>query len=200
MSERDLRFWEMFSHEWAGRVLLCLLSVIVLAIVCAQWAKRRPTPVTKRVNRAANTALVLGILGFLASQMHLPCAVIASRKSQCYSHLRRVANDLTLYTVDNDGRYCPGSDWDKLVKDPADLKCPSADGPVSYAFNQRLLGFDSSKLEDPANTVLVFDAEGKSVGGQELLARTRHLDHPNVACADGHVLGGYGALGKAVRW
>jgi prepilin-type processing-associated H-X9-DG protein len=66
-------------------------------------------------------------------------------------------------------------------------------GPLSrsdYAFNQNLSEVPTTKVSNPAKTVLIFECEGgwNQQGGRELLLRdSRHAGRVVVGFTDGHV-------------
>jgi hypothetical protein len=134
----------------------------------------------------------------IPAAMLLPALAKAKQKAnhiRCISNLRQLNLGLMMYANDNNDRFPAGTNWcDALkpfVKDEKTYVCAAGKpGQRShYAFNAKLAGRGMKDIQTPAQTVLIFEAEGgwNAAGGEELLpAKPRHAGAYAVGFADGH--------------
>jgi prepilin-type processing-associated H-X9-DG protein len=103
-----------------------------------------------------------------------------------------------MYQNDSDERFPQAARWSDLitryVAKPERLgddwfRCPAAETRGSYGFNASLDGARMSRIEAPASTVLLFEADALTrsfAGGPRDVARKRHVGGSNYGFADGH--------------
>ncbi len=118
----------------------------------------------------------------------------------CLSNLKQLGLALMMYTTDYDGRMPPADKWCDLtmpyVKNEEVYKCPSAEGPWSYAMNYKLSRLNEASIASPAETISLFetmpcrknawdDARG-ALPGATLANPPRHNGWNNYAFVDGH--------------
>jgi len=108
-----------------------------------------------------------------------------ARQTTCLANLSRVSMSLLLYAQANGDRLPNAATWRQdiapYVQNSQIMECPSSrKGQSSYAFNEKLSKKKVSTIKDPANTILVYDADLASHAGP-------HLGGGNVGYADGHV-------------
>ncbi len=216
MSEQTARLLATLSHQG----LLPILGLLIVFGVVMHYAgvglaraKERADRQARRaaaIVRAASftvlmVALPLLVLGFF----HFGCAVMVSNGSRCLSNLRQLGTAVMTYAQDYDEHMPLAVHWAELIgphiADVAEnpFVCPSANSPGSYAMNAALSTTSLQDIPDPAETVLLFDADapGRSfAGGQQDLAKTRHGGLPNVGFADGHAKHANEYVQKKLRW
>jgi prepilin-type processing-associated H-X9-DG protein len=131
--------------------------------------------------------------------MLLPALSRAKAKAQsisCVNNVKQLSLGVMMYATDH-GDVCPASNrWcdaiGPYVGSGKPFVCPAgaAGSRSHYAFNQKLGGRSTSKIANPAQTVMIFEADGgwNASGGRELMVRhPRHVTLVVVGFADGHV-------------
>lgn len=152
--------------------------------------------------------LVLPVLAALL----LPALAKAKGRAQeigCMNNLKQLGLANIMYANDNKGHFASADNWCDALKqyapDTRVFVCPAARGDhqCDYAFNAKLAGFDVKQVRSPAQTVLLFEAEGgwNGSGGEELAMKpSRHFGKVGVVFADGHTeMIGQSRL-QEVRW
>jgi prepilin-type processing-associated H-X9-DG protein len=135
----------------------------------------------------------------LSSVPMMTSARLAAKSAVCLSNLKQMAVAVMMFEGDaDDVLKVTATNWlDKIspyLRSRDILKCPEdTEGPVSYSLNAKLIGKSAVAIEDPANTVLLY--EGK--GGQLVF---RHQGRAAVAYADGHAKLVNEADAKKLRW
>ena len=131
--------------------------------------------------------------------MLLPALAQAKSKAQtinCMNNVKQLTLGVMIYAEANGDRCPPANTWcDAIVKNVGSEKtfhCPSASASsrCSYAFNQKLGGVSTVKIMNPAQTVMIFEADGgwNASGDRELMLQSpRHAQRFIVGFADGHV-------------
>ena len=181
---------------------------------------RRTSGLGRRCSHAVGFTLiellvVVAIIGILAAIL-FPVFARArenSRRISCVSNLKQIATGTQLYLQDNDRIYPPvptnndGSvgwalEFSNAVKNDAVFQCPSEtagrdEGFTDYWMNGNLLGAAESRLQSPANSLLLGDGNTSAVDyalpstdygnwqADDDYA-TRHLGGASYAFADGH--------------
>ncbi|MBS1713369.1 MAG: hypothetical protein JST30_03445 [Armatimonadetes bacterium] len=150
---------------------------------------------------AVQAASVSAVAGSLLTQVHWPCARLTNISLDCASSVEDLLRAQELYAQEHDGRYSASQDWQTRLENGAyPARCRGATGALSYAFNEGLKERAVSEIDDPAETVLIFDADGAdAVAGKEALANGRHLGRPTIGLTDGRVRGRGVALDK-IHW
>jgi prepilin-type processing-associated H-X9-DG protein len=139
------------------------------------------------------SALVLSNVPMMTS------ARTAAKSTVCLSNVKQLTLAVIMFEGDEDDVLkVTAANWlDKIkpyMKSTEILRCPEdAVGPVSYSLNPKLIGKAATSIEDPANTVLLY--EGK--GGQLVF---RHQGRAAVGFADGHAKLVTEADAKKLRW
>ena len=210
MSEPTVRFFVFLSHVLFLPLLLLLVIIGVATFLVRRKLVRAQGPYPGPVRTISGTAgvilytpLALNLILLSLSFLHIGCAALVAKKWECMSHLKVLAQAELLYAQDYDDRLPLTSRWAEAIEsrvrrattpeikgDP--FRCPAAESPGSYGMNNHLDGVPIAKLEVPAMTVLLFDADApiRSFAGDALnLARKRHGSVPNAAFADGHAKG-----------
>jgi len=135
----------------------------------------------------------------IAAAMVIPALAKAKERAQsigCINNTKQICLAAMLYATDNGGKLPPASTWCDALRpflgSERVVICPhgKAGQRSHYAFNERLGGMLLSKIQSPAQTVLVFEAEGgwNLAGGPELLPDSpRHGKTVTVGFMDGHV-------------
>jgi len=128
----------------------------------------------------------------------LPALARAKQRAQtisCMNNVRQLTLALVMYADANGGKLPPAGAWcdaiSAKVGSPNVFKCLAAGqgGRCSYGFNQRLNGFPVARINDRAQTVLVFEADGgwnMSGAQDEILRQPRHARGVVIGFADGH--------------
>jgi prepilin-type processing-associated H-X9-DG protein len=128
----------------------------------------------------------------------LPALARAKSKAQtvqCMNNMKQLALGLRMYADDNNDQLPQGANWCDAIQPylggGQPFKCFDGDPSqrAHYAFNANLAGMKLSKIQSPAQTVLVFEIKGgwNVSGGSELLPqKPRHAGAVGLAFADGH--------------
>jgi len=118
-----------------------------------------------------------------------------ARKTVCLTNVKQVSLGLLMYTSDWDETYPDSANWcedlDEYVNDRGVLVCPEAPKQdCGYAYNASLSNAKIIGIDDPANTVGLFESDkGWNAAGDpaELLPiEPRHLGGDNFGYLDGH--------------
>jgi len=117
-----------------------------------------------------------------------------ARSASCQSNLKQLSTGILMYAQDHNEQLPPAENWcDSIlpyVKNRQIFHCPSAGEAASfgYAFNANLSQRPLSEILRPAETVLLFEAEGGwNASGTASDAVYRHTAGGDFAFADGHV-------------
>jgi prepilin-type processing-associated H-X9-DG protein len=134
----------------------------------------------------------------LYAAMMLPALARAKQQAQtiaCVNNMKQLALAVTIYSSDNKDHLPPAATWCDAIKvytggSEVVFRCPAGDATqrCTYAFNAKLGGMDSTKVN--AGTVLLFETEGgwNLSGGPELMLKQPHHGAVFVvAFVDGHV-------------
>jgi hypothetical protein len=135
-----------------------------------------------------------------------PVPAGAKSKAQiinCMNNVKQLTLGVMIYANANHDQCPPADTWcDSIRKNVGSEKvfiCPAASlgSRCHYAFNRKLGGVPIAKITNPAQTVMIFEADGgwNASGGRELMTRpARHNDPARapvtrawiVGFADGH--------------
>jgi prepilin-type processing-associated H-X9-DG protein len=131
--------------------------------------------------------------------MLLPALARAKAKAQsinCVNNVKQLSLGVMMYATDHGDVFPLTNRWcdaiGPYVGSGKPFVCPAgtAGSRSHYAFNQKLGGLSTSKIANPAQTVMIFEADGgwNASGGRELMVRhPRHVTLVVVGFADGHV-------------
>lgn len=210
MSDRAVQFLVILSH--AGTLVVFIIGLVMfglwrLAIRDEERARQRYE--VRRMRAGAFRRKIFGTLFagsvavWLVAASHWGCAILMGRRSQCMSNLKVLGTAVSMYSEDYDERLPPSSTWSEAIAPRVQIaakqrdytggepfRCPATESPASYGMNRALGGLPIAKIELPAATVLLFDADARVrsfSGGANDVARSRHMNSPNVAYTDGHV-------------
>jgi prepilin-type processing-associated H-X9-DG protein len=139
----------------------------------------------------------------------LPALAAAKQKAQeinCVNNEKQLALAVLIYTSDHTNHVPPAATWCDAIKVSEKIfKCPAANSSsqCDYAFNAKLDGMDTSKINP--QTVMIFESDTgwNASGGSELLpARARHGRGRVfvVAFVDGHVESVAQSRLNTLRW
>ena len=135
----------------------------------------------------------------IPAAMLLPALAQAKQKAQgivCMNNVKQLNLGLMMYAADNKNLLPDGSRWCDALKvyvpNPAAFVCQQGKpGQRShYALNARLVGHETQQIQNPAQTVLVFETDGgwNVAGDRGLLPSSpRHNGAYVIGFADGHV-------------
>ena len=141
---------------------------------------------------------VVLVLTLIAAALLLPTLAKSEEKAdrvRCVNSIRQLNLGLIMYATDNNEVLPAGTNWcDALkpyVKDEKAFLCAvgKPDEKCHYALNAKLAGRSTKDIQNPAQTVLVFEADGgwNAAGGVESFpANPRHAATYAVGFADGH--------------
>lgn len=165
-------------------------------------AMRRLSHVFHSPQRVGCTVLAVAFLFYMGgSLIHVfASARTMQHHSTCVTNVKQLMLGLLQYSQDWDESLPPAQQWATLSgryghpsSEAFVWHCPDADSPYSYAFNTALGHLSLSKLDLPAQTVCLFEADANlwnAVGGPQQLAKEqRHPWGPHYGFADGHVSG-----------
>jgi hypothetical protein len=142
----------------------------------------------------------------------LPALAQAKARAQsiaCMNNMKQLALGGIMYANDNKDQFPSADKWcdalAKYVANPRTFQCPAGDPSqrCHYAFNARLSGVETRSVRSPAQTVLLFEADGGwNVGGGPELAvkRPRHHNSIGLVFADGHCEIARESRIRTVRW
>lgn len=137
------------------------------------------------------SALFFGFLGFAVTPT-LQSARSASIRADCSSITKDLSISLLLYAEDYDERLPAAVHWRTVLKEhgESNYRCREANSPYSHAFNSAVSNARLGDADQPADTVMVFEAEAwgpNASGGRDWLAK-RHGKGTlaNVGMLDGH--------------
>jgi hypothetical protein len=119
------------------------------------------------------------------------------RSFDCWDNVTAISSCMLMYAEDYDGRLPPVENWtesiDRFIGSRKSLKCKYDDRPgkvVSYGMNAALSGQKVSNIANPAEVVLIYEANqpGKSpYGGLEAVCDPpRHKGGNHFAFLDAH--------------
>ncbi len=119
------------------------------------------------------------------------------RRASCASNMKQQMLGVLQYEMDHDEHLPPADKWvDAImpyIQTEAAFRCPSltvTNGKgYGYAFNQNLSRISLSALENPSQTVSIYETINPSRNwfGRGTGRAYRHEDGSNIAFADGHV-------------
>ncbi len=188
---------------------LVALLLLVAAVVTA-WAFVRRAP--SGFGLADGVMLGIGwlVFGTLANAVnpfpHVRHA--AAKRTQCLSNVKQQAIAMSMYASEYDDHFPLADSWhtanEPFVKD--ELRCPSATSPWTYAMNSPLSGKAFDAIDQPADLVLLFEADASlpnASGGREWLVFRHPLGESKVATigfADGHAKLRNATQAAALQW
>ena len=187
---------------------------LVLGIIALVRINKSPGQLGGKGLALAGTVVsaALVLLTLIAAAMFLPTLAKAKQKAaqvHCMSNVRQLNLGLMMYVSDNNDLFPSGTNWcDVLmpyIKNEKTYLC-SLGKPgqrCHYAFNAKLAGREMKDIQTPAETVLIFEADGdwNAAGGSELFpAKTRHSGTYAIGFADGHAEMVQAARLEKLRW
>ena len=118
-----------------------------------------------------------------------------ARRASCQSNLKQAMLGILQYSQDYDQTYPPARKWiDEImpyVKSEQIFRCPAlpAGSNYGYALNQNLGGLNLAKMNNPAQTVAIYETDDltRNAFGTGDERAYRHLGGSNIAFADGHI-------------
>jgi len=115
------------------------------------------------------------------------------------SNLKEVGMAVLTYAQDYDETFPRSTEWSDLLQGPRpsgekiglfdkSLHCPSSSTPWGYGYSRGISAKKIAQLEEPARTVLFFDANSslRSFSGGISDTADRHIGGSNFVFADGH--------------
>ncbi|MES1227768.1 MAG: hypothetical protein ABUL72_03800 [Armatimonadota bacterium] len=190
MSHDFAVFIAKFAHtDWFYYLFLEVLAVGVSWLCVDRWRKKSRAVGLLPMTMLWGSRALFGVsaLFFVFTQLHLGCAKLAAEKTSCLASTKMLSKAEKLYAADYDD-YLPVTDnWMTLTKPYLSSPIPGcASAPLdrAYGMNKALKGVSIGTVEDPFNTVVVFETKGPTVGGSSDLAVGRHT-RLNFATSDG---------------
>lgn len=231
MSNATMHLLMRTSHVWPGQIFVTVLLINVVAVLLILKSNRciragEPISTTLRLaSLGAKGCIPLSWFVFVVLTGHLGCAASVAKQAQCRSNLKVLGEAVVMYMQDWDETLPASSNWaetilprvTKTCKDDGRAEvtpesvyhCPASDRSLNYAMNGALDSHKLGELDQPATTVLLFEAApapgshviGKSlVGGRQLLDFTNH-GFAHIAFMDGHVkFTNSAALAQELQW
>lgn len=181
------RFWNQPLPLQLARLAVFLAITAVVEI--------RLAPGPSRPSRAGWVAILLSAYAPLIGPMYASDRAHAVL-GECRGSMRALMQAMQLYMTGTHGVYPPAERWRDLLSPHSDesstIQCPAATNPhCSYAYNSALSHVMYDNLQNPAETIVIFesDAGWNAAGGPELLPEEhRHLyAADNYGLADGIV-------------
>jgi prepilin-type processing-associated H-X9-DG protein len=179
---------------------LTALLGLVFGLVALSQIRRSQGALKGRGFALAGT-IVSGV-AMLMIPIVLAIAIPAANKGMtqartivCMNNMKQLALGVMMSANDNQERFPSSNNWcdaiQKYVQAPGTFQCPAGDKRQrsNYAFNALLSGVETSKVQAPGKTVLLYetDAGWNASGGPELaLKKKRHGRTIIMAFADGH--------------
>ena len=148
----------------------------------------------------------------IALAIAIPAAskgMMQARTIGCMNNMKQLALGIMMSANDNQERFPSSNNWcdaiKKYVPAPGTFQCPAGDKSQrsNYAFNALLSGVETSKVQVPAKTVLLYetDAGWNASGGPELALKKKHHGRTiMVAFADGHSAAVHESRFGQLRW
>lgn len=205
MSQRTALFLAGLSHQWFGIVVLLVFALGLASFFVGRERARAAAggarlQVWTAGRIVVNALLAFSIATFAVAFFHVGCATLVSNASHCHSNEKQLALALFTYAQDYNEHFPPSNRWSEAIvpylNGTSDTyKCPAAETPASYGMNSLNGGIGEEKINDPAATVLLFEADAAKrsfAGGPRDVAKNRHSGGSNVAFADGHVKNVFG--------
>jgi prepilin-type processing-associated H-X9-DG protein len=209
MSYQTALFLASLSHVWTPVVLMAVVFFAIGARIAGRFEERASirqlvgkTKITRNARRTLTTLSALSGIVLLVAISHVGCAGIVAATSHCRSNEKKLALGVLQYAQDYDERLPLKANWfgastAKLSpQDPHEaadagktFRCEAASTPASYGINTTLAGISLSKVDSPALTAMIFEADAASpsfTGGKADVARTRHSGGSHIAFMDGH--------------
>lgn len=123
----------------------------------------------------------------------------ANTLPQCVAHVRDLSGGILLYAQDFEGKMPLADNWGNAIEGYlpkariSQFHCPSSPTTNSYALNENLAEVGCEEVENPAETVLVFESSlntANAVGARKQLTKeNRHGDGmQSVATFDGRAM------------
>jgi prepilin-type processing-associated H-X9-DG protein len=115
---------------------------------------------------------------------------------QCMNNVRQITQAVVLHAQSNTNSLPAAATWCDAVQPEISsakvFQCAAGDKShrCDYAYNAKLDGLNLASIQNPAQTVMVFETDGgwNLSGGSELLPqKTRHNRNVVIGFADGHV-------------
>lgn len=151
--------------------------------------------------RGALKAALFGTLGVCClSATFMPVvlsAKVAGERTACVGNLKKIAMSMHVYIVSSDDVFPPADQWYTLVGEAEPPQCTAAVSPYSYGMNRNLSSVSANEIEEPSNTVLIFEMDGQTpnASGTEKHQVVRQ-GHTAAAMVDGLV----DSNGREKRW
>jgi len=147
------------------------------------------------------TTLIVISLGVVAiPAMLLPALAKAKQKAQaihCMNNVKQLSLAVMMYAGDNTNRFPSATTWCDSIQSylggsTKPFQCPGGDQNqrCHYAFNAKLDGLETTRVENPSATVVFLETDGgwNLSGGPELMLKSSHHGRMFVVgFADGHV-------------
>jgi prepilin-type processing-associated H-X9-DG protein len=125
------------------------------------------------------------IIAMLLLEPRTTGAPNTAKKIACLSNVKQLSLATMIYLTDHDDRFPDASQWRNAVmpytKNAKLFRCPAdtSDQLSSYRMNPRLSRVESTKVREPANTVMIFEGDQNGFVA-------RHAGTGSVGFADGH--------------
>lgn len=195
-----------FGGKGAAQPILAIGSITTAVAIACFGALVLPEE-QRRARRFEGLTLYLTFL--IVSLIVVPVlqsANAAAAASSCLSNAKERALTVVMYASDFDERLPPAGKWQSVTEQSRlsqeSMHCRNATAPINYAMNSSLSLFALNKLDEPADTVLLFEADAylqNASGGAEWFVR-RHNGAGSLAFADGHAKRANEYVATHARW
>jgi prepilin-type processing-associated H-X9-DG protein len=148
-------------------------------------------------------SLILSAVGLFACLIFYTGYVLSRQAHETtqglrsYSNLHDLSVSLLQYTQDHNNHLPPANTWATDIEPYVDkaygseaFHAPGANSAYSYAFNAALGGLSLNSIARPADTVVLFEADAKTLnatGSAADFVTTRRMEGGYCAFVDGHV-------------
>lgn len=124
------------------------------------------------------------------------------RSQACRANLKKLSSALLSYAEEHKNHLPDAAHWREAIRpylEPGEnLGCPEVKSGDGYAMEPRLSKMDLDTLENPAETILLYETDAPDQKPRPPLTQTRH-GAPNIAFADGRVKYAYGEWQKRLH-
>lgn len=140
-------------------------------------------------------AVLIGAV-FISEFAHVTSSArMKARSMTCEDNLKKLSFALLAYAEGHKNHLPDAAHWREAIrpylKPGDDLGCPEVKSGDGYAMEPRLSKIDLDTLDNPSETILLYETDAPDQKPRPPFTQTRH-GAPNIAFADGNVRYAYG--------